>query len=254
MKAFAYFATVSSIISAINALSILPEVKAPLVPSIEFLEAHAPSTPHMLEKRKGGGRGGSSGGRSGSSNVGGRTSTGSGVTPRFGGDRYYGGGAAVPYTAGQSTPRGLAPSYLLPITALAFFPGPWLYGAYVYDYENPYSFINESAANATFPNGVNVTRPVQCLCQQYSVCGCDETDDEQYKRELIGNGSYAALNESLVTVADVNGTQTIVINGTLPNGTTAAGGTDSAANGLEVVGDPMLLVLGAVFACLAFSL
>jgi hypothetical protein len=29
-----------------------------------------------------------------------------------------------------------------------------------------------------------------------------------------------------VTVADVNGTKTILINGTLPNGTTAPGGTE----------------------------
>lgn len=46
---------------------------------------------------------------------------------------------------------------------------------------------------------------------------------------LIGNGSYAALNQSVVTVADVNGTSTILINGTLPNGTTASGGTTSAS-------------------------
>jgi len=38
------------------------------------------------------------------------------------------------------------------------------------------------------------------------------------------------LNKSLVTVSDVNGTSTILINGTLPNGTTASGGTDSATS------------------------
>jgi len=45
---------------------------------------------------------------------------------------------------------------------------------------------------------------------------------------LIGNGSYNGLNKSVITVADINGTSTILINGTLPNGTTASGGTDSA--------------------------
>ncbi|KAJ9648219.1 hypothetical protein H2201_001528 [Coniosporium apollinis] len=249
MKFSALFTAVLGAASATNALSIPSDIKALSIRSAEFIEAHAPSIPHTLEKRKGGGgrsSGGSSsgGGRSsssssssaarGNSNVGGRTSTGTGVTPRFGGGRYYGGGAVVPYTAGSRTPRGLSPLYLLPVASLAFFPGLWLYGAYVYGYNNPYRFINESAANATFPNGINMTRPVQCLCQQYSVCGCDETDDETYMRELIGTGSYAALNKSLVTVGDVNGTQTILINGTLPNGTTAAGGVDSGASSMSL--------------------
>lgn len=46
---------------------------------------------------------------------------------------------------------------------------------------------------------------------------------------IVGNGSYAALNKSLVTVSQVNGTRNLVINGTLPNGTTAPGGTDDSA-------------------------
>lgn len=54
---------------------------------------------------------------------------------------------------------------------------------------------------------------------------------------IVGNGSYAALNKSLVTVSEVNGTRNLVLNGTLPNGTTAPGGTDdddSAAMNLRV--------------------
>lgn len=45
----------------------------------------------------------------------------------------------------------------------------------------------------------------------------------------MGNGSYAALNKSLVTVSEVNGTRNLVLNGTLPNGTTAPGGTDDSS-------------------------
>lgn len=45
--------------------------------------------------------------------------------------------------------------------------------------------------------------------------------------DLLGNGSTAALAANQVSVADVNGTSTLLINGTLANGTTAAGGTDS---------------------------
>lgn len=97
-----------------------------------------------------------------------------------------------------------------------------------------YRFINQSDTNSTNPNGTNTTLPVTCLCQEYSPCGCDENDDQQYLNDLVGNGSYAALNKSLVTVSDVNGTTNLVINGTLPNDTTAPGGSDGAGAPLQV--------------------
>ena len=116
-------------------------------------------------------------------------------------------------------------------------PGLWLYNAYPYHYNNPYRFYNQSAVNDDNDNdrrsiwarqntGRNESLPVICLCQEFGVCSCEENDDQQYLNDLIGNGSYAALNKSLVTVSDVNGTRTLVLNGTLPNGTTAPGGTD----------------------------
>jgi len=40
------------------------------------------------------------------------------------------------------------------------------------------------------------------------------------------------LNSTLVRAATVNGTDQIFLNGTLPNGTTASGGSDSAATGI----------------------
>jgi hypothetical protein len=52
--------------------------------------------------------------------------------------------------------------------------------------------------------------------------------------ELIGDGTYNGLNKSVITVADINGTSTILINGTLPNGTTASGGSDSADAGVSL--------------------
>ena len=52
---------------------------------------------------------------------------------------------------------------------------------------------------------------------------------------VIGNGSYDSLNRSLVTVAKVNGTDTILINGTLANGTTSSGGTESPDSGASGV-------------------
>ena len=250
-----YFATyLAGAVSAVHAVS---------TPSnaLERLEEHAvsprsddiPSPEYTLEKRKGGGgrgggsssssSGGGSGGRSGggaagrtspSSNAGGSTRAGTGPPRAFGGGGYYGGGASIPYKSGDKTPgRGLAPG--LPIggvAVLAIMPGLWLYSVYPYYYHNPYRFYNESAVNDTNSNenkraiGANQTLPVVCLCQEYSVCGCEENDDQQYIKDLVGNGSYAALNKTLVTVSDVNGMQTLVLNGSLPNGTTAPGGSD----------------------------
>lgn len=190
----------------------------------------------------GGGKSGSSssgssssgaGARTGSSsNTGGSTSAGSGAPRSYGGGRYYGGGATAPYTSGGKTPKGLAPAAFLGVGALAFFPGLWLYGAYAYPYSHPYGFYNRTA-------GQNQTKAVNCLCQQYSVCGCDDNDDTTYLDGLVGNGSSAALNQTLVRVANVNGTDTIFVNGTLPNGTTASGGTDSASprgKSIETIG------------------
>ncbi|KAF2638478.1 hypothetical protein P280DRAFT_491872 [Massarina eburnea CBS 473.64] len=202
---------------------------------------------HALEKRKGGGGGGkggggsSSGGKGGSSssgssssgrtssssNVGGSTAAGSGPARSYGG--VYGGGASVPYKSGSKSGKGLLAGGVIGLGAAALImPGLWLYSVYPYAYHNPYRFVNESVNNATNPNGFNQSLPVVCLCQENNPCGCDENEDQTYLKALVGNGSYSGLNKTLVTVSDVNGTQSLVINGTLPNGTTAPGGTDDA--------------------------
>jgi hypothetical protein len=254
---FAYFALATQTISAASipesnsALAILPE-QARAAPIL------APD--HSLERRKGGGgRGGSSGssgssssGSSGggsrsssSSNLGGSTRAGSGPSRSFGRGGYYGGGSATPYTAGGRSPKGLyAGALIAPLAIVAIMPGLWLYSVYPYHYNNPYRFYNRTANRTRINNdndrrdlvslvlrqddgmGANETLPVVCLCQENNVCGCDENDDQQYITDLIGNGSYAALNKTLVTVSDVNGTRSLVLNGSLPLGTTAPGGTD----------------------------
>ncbi|KAL7939755.1 hypothetical protein V8C35DRAFT_15423 [Trichoderma chlorosporum] len=185
----------------------------------------------------GSGSSGSSGGRSSgnrapNSNAGGTSVGGSGPKPSFGGGRYYGGGSATPYRAGGRSPSGILPFALVGGAALAFWPGLWLYGAYMYPYHEPYHFYNESSRQ-------NETRNVLCGCGTYDVCGCDDNNNTAYYDSLIGNGSYSALNKSVVNVADVNGSTTILINGSLPNGTTADGQDSSAAglrNFAEVLG------------------
>jgi len=174
------------------------------------------------------------------------------VRPSFGGGRYYGGGATTPYTAGARSPLGIL-AVPLAFSALAFYPGIWLYGAYAYPYGHPYTFHNRTATNHTntttttrdlhfdieirqdSSTGVNETKPVTCLCAMYAECGCDDSGNTTFLDSLIGDGTYSNLNLSVVNVADINGTSTIVLNGTLPNGTTAAGGTEDASGAARVV-------------------
>ncbi|RGP63279.1 hypothetical protein FLONG3_9932 [Fusarium longipes] len=201
-----------------------------------------------------GSRGGSSGNRGGSSSSGNRGSSGSGSgsssgssrsgsgggssgargpQPSYAGNRYAG-GASRPYSAGSRSPGGIRPFLLgAGVGALAFWPGVWLYGAYMYHYPNSYRFYNESSQEEE-------DRPILCACSREASCGCDQDDNTNNTalyEELIGNGSYEHLNKSIVDVAEVNGTTTILINGTLPKDTAlpsedGAGGNsgeDSAA-------------------------
>ncbi|KAI1392734.1 uncharacterized protein F4822DRAFT_392011 [Hypoxylon trugodes] len=200
-------------------------------------------TNEELWKRKGGGggggrggtggsSGGSSGGRGGSSsggrgssssNVGGATTTGSGVRPGYGGGTYYGGGAKQPYKAGSPSPSGIAPFVLggAALGGLGFVSASLAYGAYAYPYTHHYWYHNSTTNK-------NETKPVTCLCDTYETCGCDDNGNQTYFNSVIGDGSYNGLNKSLVTVADNETTHnsTIYLLGTLPNGTTAAGGTE----------------------------
>ncbi|KAF4454951.1 hypothetical protein F53441_2608 [Fusarium austroafricanum] len=188
------------------------------------------------------GSSGSSGSRGGSSGGGGG-SRGVGPQPSFAGGRYYPGGSATPYRSGGRSPGSIAP-YALGGAALAFWPGVWLYGAYMYPYSHPYHYHNETTDK-------NETRDVLCGCSKYEYCACDDNNNTAYFDELIGNGSYAALNKSIVDVAKVNGTMTILINGTLPNDTALPNSSDNAAarHMVEALGywPAVAAVMAAVF-------
>ncbi|KAK2745181.1 hypothetical protein FQN55_006305 [Onygenales sp. PD_40] len=147
---------------------------------------------------------------------GGSSRSGSGSPRAYGGGVYYPGGAGVPYTAGHKTKKGLGPFVFLPLAALAFFPGVWLWGAYAYQ-GGHYTYVNKSIPNA---NGTQI--PVTCLCQKFSVCGCEENQDDKYFKDLIKQVDKDGfpMNTSTIRVATVNGTQSIYVNGTLANGTT----------------------------------
>lgn len=142
------------------------------------------------------------------STVGGTSRAGSGPQPRYGG--FYGGGARTPYTAGRSR-GGMAAPFILGGAALAFWPGLWLGSAYMYNYPHHYHYHNDTTDE-------DENKPVICGCAEDAVCACEENN--KTLAELVGNGSYAALNKSIINVAKENGTTYILINGTLPKGTT----------------------------------
>lgn len=159
------------------------------------------------------------------------------MRPMYGsGGNYYAGGATTPYRSGGRSPGGIAPYVLggaaLGVGAYALYGA----GAYIYPYPHPYYFHNrtEAAQNQTYTNSTNSTLPVQCVCAQYSECGCEDQQDNSYLASIIGNGSASDINSTVARIANVNGTTTLIVNGTLPNGTTAAGGSDSAAGALRV--------------------
>ncbi|KAJ6442614.1 conserved glycine-rich protein [Purpureocillium lavendulum] len=172
--------------------------------------------------RGGSGSSGSSGNRGSGSNAGGTSRGGSGPTPRFGGGRFYSGGGSRPYTSGGRSPgAGILPFALVGAGALAFWPGLWLYGAYMYPYHYVHHYHNATSDK-------NETAKVLCGCARYAECGCDENNSTAYYDELLGNGSYGALNKSVVNMGTYKGDKTILINGTLPNGTTADGPDEDA--------------------------
>lgn len=209
---------------------------------------------NQLFKRKGGGGGGGrGGGGGGSSSSGGSSRSGSsgsssissgGASRSFAGGRFYGGGASSPYKAGSKSPSGISPVLLVGAATLAIWPAVWLHGAYHYNYAHPYHFHNDTANE-------DQDLPVICGCDPYSPCGCDENEDDEYLAALIGNGDPSTFDKNIVSVANVNGTTTLLINGTLPNGTVAPdeSGATNAGSGLEMLGYwPMVVtVAGAVF-------
>lgn len=172
---------------------------------------------------------------------------GAGAPRSFAGGRFYGGGGGTPFRAGRRTPiAGIAGIFVVG-AALAFWPGAWLHGAHRYDFDDHYRFHNETSDK-------DEDLPVVCGCDPYNPCGCDENDDDEYVSDLVGTGAYDQLNKSQVNVGDVNGTKTLLINGTLQNGTEPPVDDDeSAGPGMRTVVEalgywPMVAAVGsAVF-------
>ena len=154
------------------------------------------------------------------STVGGSSPGGSGPPRGYGGGGFYGGGSAVPFVAGAAA-GGLA-GYAIAHSSLGFWPGHWYGNAYLYDYKDSVTFHNATTNK-------DETLPVTCGCSESAECSCG--NNVQTAKELLGNGTYSALNKSLIDVGTYKNRKTILINGTLPDGTTAPGGSDDSSTG-----------------------
>jgi hypothetical protein len=122
----------------------------------------------------------------------------------------------VPFTAGSTSPSGIKPQSLPVKRAGAVFVGAWAFGAWAYPYPHVVVFHNVSRDNDT------QSARLVCLCQKYEECGCDSNQNAGYVNDLVGNGSYAALNQSVVQVGRWKGQEALFVNGSLANGTTAS--------------------------------
>lgn len=171
------------------------------------------------------------------------SSSSSSVGPSYAGGRKYGGGATSAYTAGRRSPLGILPLGLGLATAALIFPGLWLYSVYNYPYSHSYRFRNGTRNRTTTKRQEQgVLLPVTCLCQQYNACGCDDDGNTTYLDSIIGDGTN--LNDSLVHIGPVNGTQTVVLNGTLPNGTDTSADSSSTSGSGAVISHRVLEVSG----------
>lgn len=173
-----------------------------------------------LEKRRGGGghgssggggKGGSSSGSSGGS-TGGKGSSGSSSAPKsFGGGTRYAGGSSTAYRSGGRSPGGISPVLLgggigLGLGAAAVYS----YGYYGYPYHTTYPYHNSTTNK-------DQNLPVECFCQKYDACGCDDSGNSTDVAQMVKNGSVASIKV-------VNGTRKVIVNGTLANGTASGAG------------------------------
>ena len=201
----------------------------------------------------GGGKGSSSSGSSSSGSGGGVAASGSrgagsytntGITaPAYGrSGAVYSGGSRTPYSAGSASPRGRLPGPLLlggaGVVGLggAYYAGYYRDGAYSYNFDDPVTYTNQSAPTSN----QTVRADVRCLCRRYNPCSCDDNEDDgdDFIATLIGNGAWQSYDQNRwiatpkPTGSDgVNGT--LVIDGSLNNGTGGIGQASAAGFGLN---------------------
>ena len=81
---------------------------------------------------------------------------------------------------------------------------------------------------------------MNCYCGRFSECGCEANNETDYVTSI-------ANNNSISRVANLNGKSTLLVNGTLPNGTTAASAAPSFRQGLAGLSGWSVVVAGVVY-------
>ena len=178
----------------------------------------------LLQKRRRGSRGGGGGSRRGSR--GGSRRPRLPTRPRrprggntIGQGTFLKGGSIVSYRSGQNSPSGIQPSRVTAAGAAAIFPGTWGAGVYVYSYTLDEDDLDETELDGDFLDDLDDPVPVRCLCEEFLECSCEEENDEDYLQFLIDDDDVDDLDEEVVAFNTVDGTTTLVINGTMPNAT-----------------------------------
>lgn len=144
----------------------------------------------------------------------------------------YTGGAAVPYLSGKVSPNGVSPRKF---TNLPYVPDLEEYPSgyectipttnYAYKYENEFEWT-ESDYGSESP-GASHSTPIYCCCALDSLCGCDDFHRNSsfvlamLEREM---DAPSPRNSTRVCAVDIEGETTILVSGTLQNGSTKADG------------------------------
>ncbi|KAH8429087.1 uncharacterized protein LDX57_006757 [Aspergillus melleus] len=146
----------------------------------------------------------------------------------------YSGGASVPYLSGQTSPNGLGP---IPFFDMHTIVGTWVpeddecaipNSTYAYRYQVRYTWAEPSDDTENWGQNVTITAPVYCCCALESLCGCDDFhENRSFVPALIDtylrhDEKTAPRNRSSLCVIDREGETTLLVDGTLKNGSTKA--------------------------------
>jgi len=140
-----------------------------------------------------------------------------------GGRSVYGGGGGTVFLAGAAAgaAAGLLAVYTIEVASL--WPGQW-WGdkVSVYPFNSTYEW---NFHNATLDK--NMTMPVACLCSISQSCTCQGTNDPAFIADVMKNGTWEALDHTLVSIGNLTVDKvtepTILLNGTVANGTQSSG-------------------------------
>ncbi|KAL2833865.1 hypothetical protein BDW59DRAFT_168904 [Aspergillus cavernicola] len=146
----------------------------------------------------------------------------------------YLGGAAVPYLAGETSPNGMTAEEFtdlpyepdlsqIPSDLLCQVPN----SSFAYRYEAEFNWTSLSLEQGAENYGEYVTRfvPVYCCCARYTLCGCDDFHrNSSFVAKMLEEAGIgqSPRNTSGVCSIELEGETTILVGGTLTNGSTKA--------------------------------